>query len=231
MKDKSQELSVNDFVLQALENVCLKPQMIPHGNINELRGGMQCYKLNLRTGLDAAILLSKYDPKLIEESNIHYKIDYAIRGTIKGILTGRMISRTTIKLKGVFRKKVENLSWSIPETEKNSAVINTRDFKDSIPPLPGEIWKNGPHEKVTSMLNNSLELRDNLFNYISVVRGKQNLTIITDRWGESIRIVGGLWVKTADLIPVYINSDYIDIIKEIGEIIIQVRREFGGLTF
>ena len=64
-------------------------------------------------------------------------------------------------------------------------------------------------------------------------KGRSNLkfTIFSDRWGESLRLSGNLWLEPVEMIGIYASKTYLEIVSEIFKHLKKVRRYFGGLTF
>jgi hypothetical protein len=225
---------VVDLVLEALRSLDLEPMLIPHGRTDELRGGLACFELRSGEGVDAAILLSKvaYDKFPIDKSRALHRVDYAVRGTIRGVLSGRVLTRTTLELKGLLRKRLAGLRWEIPLRELGSTSTYLHKVGEGQPPSPGELWEGGPHQKLTERLNGDAKLMGALK---TLVKGRIGspliLSIISDGWGESIRIGGNLWLKTPDLLSVYTSQSYLGMVDRISYHLKGVRRSFGGITF
>ncbi len=215
----------------ALTSLGLNPRPIPHGRIDELRGGIQCFELKEGEGVDAAIVLSKLnvDSFQDDESRVLYKVDYAVRGDLKGVLPRRIISNTKYELKGLLRKRLTGLGWETP-LEDQGSYQRTRD--GGSPPGPGELWEGGPHQTLTERLNRDPELNEALraFTMGDDVT-PSNITVFSDSWGESIRIRGQPWLKAGDLAEIYAAPVYLKIVNRIGQQVKVVRRIFGGLTF
>ena len=219
------------LVHDALTCLGLNTRPIPHGRIDELRGGVQCFELKEGEGVDAAIVLSKLnvDSFRDDESRILYKVDYAVRGDLKGVLPGRIISSTKYELKGLLRKRLTGLRWETP-LEDQGGYQRTRD--GGSPPGPGELWEGGPHQTLTERLNRDPELNEAL-RALTVVDdiAPPNITVFSDSWGESIRIHGQPWLKEGGLAEIYAAPAYLKIVNRIGQHVKVVRRMFGGLTF
>lgn len=225
---------VVNLILDSLTGLGLEPRLIPRGSIDELRGGIRCFDLEAGDGVDSAILLSKLDVELypIEDARTVYKIDYVVRGNIKGVLRGRIISETTPELKGLLRKRLVGLRWKTPKEQKGgSSVYRSRD-KGGSPPGQGELWDGGPHMTLTERLNRDPDLIKSLKTLTSGEGGAPpNLTVFSDGWGESVRIRGHPWLRARDLPAVYTAPSYLWIVSRIGRHVKEVRRRFGGLTF
>lgn len=228
--DNSNKEAANRF-FASLKHLGLNPIQIPNGAINELRGGFQCFELKEGEDVDAAVVLSKLnvDSFQDERPKILYKVDYAVRGDLKGVLPGRIISSTKYEIKGLFRKRLTSLRWKTT-IEDRGGYQRTRD--EGSPPSPGELWEGGPHQTLTERLNRDLELNEALKAFtVSDDVTQLNITIFSDRWGESIRIRGQLWSEAGDLAKIYAAPSFLKIVNRIGQHIKEVRRKFGGLTF
>jgi hypothetical protein len=214
-----------------LTRLGLAPIPIPHGRTDELRGGLQCFELKAGEGVDAAIILSKLnvDPFRVDESRVLYKVDYTVRGDLKGVLRGSILSNTKYELKGLIRKRLTSLRWETPLRDQRG-YEKTRD--GGSPPSPGELWEGGPHQTLTERLNRDIFLNEALraFTLANDVN-PLNITVFSDSWGESIRIRGQPWLKARDLAEIYTAPAYLKIVNHIGQHVKEVRRMFGGLTF
>ncbi len=224
---------VISLVTDALKEAGLEPRPIDRGRTDELRGGLQCLDL-AGDGLDAAVLKSGGDINRLfsTEHRFSYMVDYAVRGTIRGVLPGRIVSRTVLELQGLLRKRLAGMRWEVPQEEQADTGSFVRTRAESVPPGPGELWEGGPHQTLTERLNGDDGLRDSLLSFLGRP-GKDplNLTVASDAWGESIRISGDRWLGPKDLLTTYASPSYIDIAARIGLHIKDVRRNFGGLTF
>jgi hypothetical protein len=219
------------LIHDALIFLGLNPRLIPHGRIDELRAGVQCFELKEGEGVDAAIVLSKLnvDSFQDDESRILYKVDYAVRGDLKGVLPGRIISSTKYELKGLLKKRLTGLRWETP-LEDQGGYQRTRD--GGSPPGPGELWEGGPHQTLTERLNRDPELNKVLRAFtVGDDVTPPNIAVFSDSWGESIRIRGQPWLKAGDLAETYAAPAYLKIVNRIGQHVKGVRRLFGGLTF
>ena len=223
-----------NLVLDALRDLRLEPGLIDHGRVDELRGGIQCYELKAAKVVDAAVLYTKASLGAIysDELKHTYRVDYALRGTIRGVLPARILSRTAMEMRGVLRKRLVGLKWEAPPVDRRGAKGYSRLGAGGLPPAPGEIWEGGPHQELTERLNGDAEIIEALK---ILPKGKDGeplaLSIYSDRWGESIRIRGDLWVEASELPSVYVSPAYLVIINRIGGHVKEVRRSFGGLTF
>lgn len=234
MSDATSNGDVVNIVFTSLRNLELEPKPIPHGRIDELRGGLRCFDLKARETIDSAILISKIDYASydMKASRALYRIDYAVRGSIKGVLPGRIITMTTLKLEGFLRKRLVDLRWEVAPDDRGAANVYHGLGAEGLPPSLGELWEGGPHQKLTEKLNEDAELMRKLRNLVMVGGGTPwTHSIISDRWGESIRICGSLWLKTRELPSIYITPIYLSIVDRIGRHLREVRRSFGGLTF
>jgi len=228
------EGGVVDLILKALRDLNLEPRVIPRGRIDELRGGSSCFDLKPGETIDAAILLGKqsYAASRMGESEAKYRIDYAVRGTIGGVLPRRVLTRTTPELKGLLRRRVVGLRWEIPLEDRGEGRRFPYLRSGGRTPGPGELWEEGPHQKLTEKLNGDAELMESLMNFVEGGKGDPLIiSVFSDGWGASIRISGNLWLRTHELLAVYTSPAYLGIAERIGGHIKEVRRSFGGLAF
>ncbi len=154
-----------------------------------------------------------------------------MRGNIKGILQRRKITETKLDLKGLFKKKIGDIEWIVP-AEKIAEIYRYTMKSEGISPKPGEVWINGPHQTLADKLNKDRDLRIKIIEYLKE-KGRSNLkfTIFSDRWGESLRLSGNLWLEPVEMIGTYASKTYLQIVSEIFKHLKEVRRFFGGLTF
>jgi hypothetical protein len=174
-----------------------------------------------------------YDTYQLDNSKSLYKVDYAVRGNIKGVLPRRALAWTSYELEGALKKRVKGIIWMMPLslpgnlTEKHIHLPN-----GSMPPSPGELWKEGPHQKMIELLNDDAELTGSIREAMSSRKGPPIiLSVLSDSWGESIRISGNLLFKIHELVAEYLSKNYFMIVNRIGQHIREVRKDFGGLTF
>lgn len=220
-----------DIVLEALRGLELEPRLVPHGRIDELRGGLACFDLKRGEGVDAAVLLArKFQGLFVGESRALYRLDYAVRGTVRGVLQGRIISRLVHETRGLLRRRPEGLRWEVPPEEAREAQGYIRIAYDGLPPGPGEVWNGGPHQRLTKALNGDADLMG-LLTAFGGGEKSLNLSLASDRWGQSMRICGSLWVKTDELNQTYASPEYLRIVNKIAGHVKEVRRALGGLTF
>jgi len=234
--NKRKRGTVVDLLVDALARLELEPRIVPPGRVEWLRGGLSCIELEARKGVDAAILLSQkqYGAAYLSDLQALYRVDYAVRGNIKGILPGRIISKTSLKTRGLVKKRMEELRWEIPPADlgADASRIDYQTEIEGLPPGPGEVWEGGPHQKLTELLNNDTDLMESLKGFGERRKGFfLSLSIVSDRGAESIRIRCNLWLKSQELLATYANPDYLGIVNRIGGHIKEARREFGGLAF
>jgi len=215
-------MDVLDDALEALRRLGVNPRVIPHGRIDELRGGI-CIELESGS-LDAAVLLSRVDYSI--RAGGLYKVDYAIRGTIRDVLPGRLMAETKRRTRGLLRRRVEAVEWIVPRGRGEEPTLRG----EPAPPSEGELWEGCPHIRLTTLLNGDGELLNAVKSFLEA-HPNLKLSIFTDRWGESIRIGGSLWLRGEELLRCYLSPEYLRIAERIGLHIREVRREFGGLTF
>jgi len=249
-----------DILFDGLASLGLEPRLISPGRVEWLRGGLSCIELEARKGVDVAILLSNShyaagysgapqkatspggslgwlltpEADYLGDTQTLYRVDYTVRGNIKGILPNRIISKTALKTRGLVKRRIEELMWEVPAADRGgeSSRIGYQGEIEGQPPGPGEVWEGGPHQKLAELLNHDAEVIDSLKGFGE--RGKGfflSLSIVSDRWGESIRISCNLWIKPQELLATYASPSYLGIVNRIGGHIKEVRREFGGLAF
>jgi hypothetical protein len=225
-REENKNNLVSDLVNDALASLDLEPILIPSGRIDCLRGGLSCFELN-NEDIDAAILLKQSRSKL-------FKVDYAVRGNIQGVLPGRIVSETELKLKGVLRKKLEEFAWISPLIDEKVDEFRRKIAMSSggVAPGPGELWEEGPHRRLSSLLNGDVDLKESYVMFIERKRGRfLSLSVWSDRWGESLRVSGDLWLEAEELEATYANEDYIYLVSIICRHVKKLRRDFGGIAF
>jgi hypothetical protein len=215
-------------VLETFQSLGLKPRRIPSGRIEELRGGITSIALEPKGNVDAAIILSRIQ---YQSSDLVYKLDYAVRGNIKGILPARILAVTDPKLKGMIKKTVSEVKWALPQTSKGTYPSRGMSGDTVTPPGPGELCEEGPHQKLVDALNQDVELEGVLRKLIGERSVLLSPWVITDPWGESLRITADYWVKPGELQAVYVTALYATMVERIGRHIKEVRRAFGGVAF
>jgi hypothetical protein len=223
-----------NLVIEALKKLELEPEVIPHGRIDELRGGISCINLKSGKDLDAAILLSKFkhNRSPLARSRTLLRVDYAIRGTIKGVLSGRTLSRTILETEGYLRKNLVGVKWETPMYDPKKDPRNMGVRTEGQAPEQGELWEGGPHQTLAERLNNDRKLMDSIETFMkSKIGSSVCLSVSSDERGESIRIRGGIWVRTDILLKLYTTPRYLKIASTIGQHIKELRKSFGGLSF
>lgn len=219
-----------ELVQEALLRLGLEPSLIPHGRMDELRGGVSSFDLKAGGGIDAAVLLSRWNYLSFrtEEGKNLFRVDYAVRGSIRGVLSGRILARTSAKTRGLLRREIIDLGWEVPREVRGEA-LNAADEATS--PGPGELWDGCPHQALAESLNGDDELMASIKSIIQERKGSLTIKVFSDRWGESIRIGGSLWLDAQALQALYLGPAYIRAADRIGMHIKEVRRRFGGLAF
>ncbi|MFB0543707.1 MAG: hypothetical protein ACETVR_02890 [Candidatus Bathyarchaeia archaeon] len=217
-----------DLLFKTLEELKLEPRLISPRRVDGLRGGITCFELGAGKSVDAAVLRVR---TLIREPL--FKVDYAVRGNIRGILPDRIVSKMALRLEGLFRKRVLELRWVIPPPSHiGSSYGGFGVGIEGLPPGPGEVWEGSPHEKLNERINQDADLNESLRGFMERKRGSFLLLSITsDRWGESIRISGDLWLKPEELVSTYATPTYLWIVDRISRHIKEVRKVFGGIAF
>lgn len=235
----------------------LEPKVIPRGSVRELLGGLACMDLDKGENIESALLLargrapdpeSKYilnleagvniDSALLlaggnmeeAEQRLLCRIDYAVRGDIRGIRPWRRIISLRAVREGLFRKKIKDHAWAVPREQdsRHSHALTV----DGALPGPGEVWEGGPHQVLAGLLNGDEGLMDSV-KALAVRHGIVNplLNVFSDRWGESIRVSSGIWVKADDLTAVHASGLYLEAVNLVCGHLRETRRRFGGLTF
>jgi hypothetical protein len=221
------------ILLNSLERLNLEPRPIPYGRMDSLRGGASCLELSGRN-VEVAILLTmaRLQSQYGRDARALFKIDYASRGNIKGILPGRIVSKTVISLKGLLRKRIEGLNWETPYSRDEDSKSIDVWYNEGRPPGPGELWEGGPHNKLTDLLNWDGELMDSLQDFTNRGGGRFLLLhVSSDRWGESMRVGGSIWLRSKELMTTYVSPVYIEIVERILGHVKDVRESFGGLAY
>jgi hypothetical protein len=227
IKEKGKYRNIESALLKAFQGLSLEPKLIPSGRIEAIRGGLSTFEFQHENEVDTAVLLKKFGDRTFLESR--YKIDYALRGNIKGILPGRIVTMVSPIMKGRLKKRILSVNWKIPPPHKD-AKKNIRKVKIR-PPGPGEIWKESPYQRITDSLNQDVELNESLRNFLDKKGPLMSPSIISDRWGETIRIRTNFWVKSQEILPIYATHEYLGLMNHIARHIKEVRRIFGGITF
>ena len=209
------------------ESLGLEPHVVPQGNISHLRGCFLC--IDLKAGnIDSALILNKLS--FVEDPKYLYRVDYAVRGTISGIPGQREIVYTKPDLEGFLRKRIRGVTWNVPD-EQVSDQLGSNVFRGS-PPMPGEVWDEGPHRYLTQHLNSDQPLIEQI---TTLTQGLGEpylqLTLSSDPWGESIRLGGSLWMNWDQAAQVYCSPAYIRMSDRVLGHIRETRSRFGGLTF
>lgn len=221
---------VVNHLIQVLTELYMEPQPVQRGAIRELRGGVVCIDLKGSNDIDSLVLLSKIN-SLWDYAEYRYRIDYALRGGIRGILAGREIARVKSKLVGFLRKSIQDVEWAVPK-ERGGEKARYATRIEGIPLKPGEIWENGPHQTLTLWLNKDEELRRAILNLLREEKDKRiRFEIFSDGWRESIRLTGGVWLEHPDVLESYTSEDYLFVASRVFSIIKEVRRRFGGIAF
>ena len=57
------------------------------------------------------------------------------------------------------------------------------------------------------------------------------LHVISDRWGESMRVGGSIWLRSEELQTTYVSPVYIEIVERILGHVKDLREDFGGLAY
>ena len=218
-------IEVVSEVYNFFKELGLDPEKIPEKSFQELRGGVKSYNFSNGNNIDAGVLVSKFELGDEKDFKRMYKIQYALRGTVKGIEKSKVIALTSYKLSGFLNKRVEGIEWFTP---KNLFEYNLRQVE---PPTIGEAWSGSPYVRIIERLNLNTDLNEEIVKFLNKKRKPEmKLLIHSDNWGESIRLNSTLWLPRQEIKKVYADPQYIEIIQEIINHVKKVRKEFGGLT-
>lgn len=218
-------------VMKSLTIHGLDPQQIQRGDVSELRGGIAC--LNLKgNNVDAAVIHANINTSSYLTNNVKtvFRVDYAVRGNIREVLPGRILSKTDTMSKGVLNKQITNLKWFVPKKSDNQPRAGESIF-EAVTPNNGELWENGPHQSLTELLNSDNDLTRSLLDFLRRTRQTQPFTVSSDLWNESIRINNYSWLPASELLTFYASKKYLEIVELVSLHVKTVRRNFGGLTF
>jgi hypothetical protein len=247
---------LEDEAMRLLESRGLKPRAVPKGSVRELLGGLACMDLEEGDNIDSALLmvrgrLSKPEPQFIlnlDSGGVHVdaamllargdalepgllcRIDYAVRGDLQGLQPGRRIASLSATWEGLLRKKLKDHRWVVPREQESKPYYSLG--ADGAPPGPGEVWEGGPHQVLAGLLNGDDELMERVRG-LAARHGDVNplLEVFSDRWGESLRVSGGLWVRPHELATVHASEQYLEAVDSVCGHLRETRRRFGGLTF
>jgi len=233
MTPTASNAEVVNLVLSTLGEQGLQPEVIPRGSVNELKGGSHCIALKPGLELDASIILSRtiYDQPDLSEFRSKYRISYAVRGTIRGVLPNRILSKVTFGRKGFFRKMSTCTGWEVPAEERGASMLRVGSGFEGLPPSRGELWEGGPHQTLTGRLNGDVDLGVVLMELAGALEAPFAVSVVSDAWGESLRVSGDAWLDARNLPSTYLAPGYVGSATRIARHIREVRRTFGGLTF
>ena len=233
MTPTASNAEVVNLVLSALGEQGLQPEVIPRGSVNELKGGSHCIALKPGLELDAAIILSRtiFDQPDLSEFRSRYRISYAVRGTIRRVLPNRVLSRVTFGRKGFFVKTPTCTGWEVPAEDRGASMLRFGSGFEGLSPSRGELWEGGPHQTLTGRLNGDVYLGAALMELARALEAPFTVSVVSDSWGESLRICGDTWLDARNLPSAYLAPGYIGSATRIARHIMEVRRTFGGLTF
>jgi hypothetical protein len=247
---------LRDEAMRLLESRGLKPRTVPRGSVRELLGGLACIDFEEGGNIDSALLmargrLSKPETPFIlnlDSAGVHVdatiflargdalkqgllcRIDYAVRGDLQGVQPGRKIVSLSATWEGLLRKRLKDHRWVVPREQESKPSYSLG--ADGAPPGPGEVWEGGPHQVLAGLLNGDDELME-MVGGLSARHGDMNplLNVFSDRWGESLRVSGGLWVRAHELATVHASEQYLKTVDRVFGHLRETRRRFGGLTF
>ena len=231
------EPDVPDLVKQLLEGLGLSPDQMPPSHVNSLRGGQAFFNL-VDEDLDGVLMLSRSSTEIgsggvrvRDASDRLYRLDYAVRGNIRGVLPRRIIAAPFPVVRGMLRKSVDSIVWQTPREGTPSVYQSSGAFDDEQPPGPGEVFGGSPYEVIAVALNGDPELKNKLIGLATRKGSSLIPRIVTDRWGDSIRLQACRWTTLGGLPLTYAARDYVDIVASIAKHVREVRRVFGGVSF
>jgi hypothetical protein len=248
---------LRDAAMRLLGSHGLEPRAVPRGSVRELLGVLACmdldeggnidsallrvrgrasdpdakYILNLEAGvnIDSTMLLAGIDTEGAEQ-RLLCRIDYAVRGNIQGIQPGRRITSLRAVREGLLRRRVKDYTWVVPREQDGQPGYPLGS--DGAPPGPGEVWDGGPHQVLVGLLNGDEGLMDGVRALAARLGDVDPLfSVFSDRWGESLRVSGGLWVRADELAAIHVSGQYLKAVEGVCGHLRETRRRFGGLTF
>lgn len=220
---------LKEETMRLLRSQGYEPRVVPQGSVRQLRGGLACIDLTDGGNVDSAVLMVRGS---FDELKPRFlcRVDYAVRGNIKDIPAGRRITNVELTWGGFIRKRLKALRWVVP-LERESRTYHTLSV-DGAPPGPGEVWDGGPHHVLTGLLNGDGELMEGIRGFATRLgEVRKAFNVFSDGWGESLRVSGGVWVKTEDVSKFYANPTYLEIVDGVLGHVRETRRRFGGLAF
>jgi len=247
---------LEDEAMRLLESRGLNPREVSKGSVRELLGGLACMDLEEGGNIDSALLiargrLSEPEPQFslnLDSRGVHVdatmllargdtpepgllcRIDYAVRGDLQGVQPGRMITRLSATWEGLLRKRLKDHGWVVPREQESKPGYSLG--ADGAPPGPGEVWEGGPHQVLVGLLNGDEELMDGVRTLATRLGDVDPLfNVFSDRWGESLRVSGGPWVRAEELAAVHASEQYLEAVDRVFGHLRETRRRFGGLTF
>lgn len=224
---------LSELFLRHLTDLGFEPVHLPSGTIGSLRGG-RCFDLKAGGDIDTVVVLSKTGLGGVssDRKRVEYRVEFALRGTVKGFLSNRVLALTVPHFEGLVRRRLTSFRWEIPLREDGAAERFSLKRVRGRPLGPGEVWEGGPHQALIERLRGDEELTKEISNLLKAYReSPPTLFIVTDRWGESLRISSGVWLSEVDLTSLYFNPSHLSIVQCMCSHMRNVRREFGGLTF
>jgi hypothetical protein len=227
--EEGQVKELKDEAIRLLASHGYKPKVVPQGSVRQLRGGYACIDLEEGGNIDSAVLMARGNAEELE-LRLLCRIDYAVRGNIHGIPAGRRIANVHVTREGFLRKRFKVLSW-VAARERESQPYYTLSAEGA-PPSPGEVWEGGPHQVLTGLLNGDAELLNGIKELVTRLGDtRMAFNVLSDGWGESLRVSGGVWVNAEGLSTVYASPRYLKIVDGVFGHLRETRRRFGGLTF
>jgi hypothetical protein len=227
--DEGRVKELIEEAMRLLESHGYKPRVVPQGSVRQLRGGSACIDLEEGGNIDSAVLMARGNLEELEPRFL-CRIDYAVRGNIQGIPAGRRIADVHVTREGFLRKRFKALSWVVPHERESQPYYALS--AEGAPPSPGEVWEGGPHQVLTGLLNGDAELLNGVKEHVTRLGDAgMAFNVFSDRWGESLRVSGGVWVKVKELSTAYASARYLKIVDGVFGHLRETRRRFGGLTF
>jgi len=212
-------------VIKTYKSKMIDPVLIPRGAVRHLRGCLWCLDLEGIKYVDSVTISSQRGSRELDSDPV-YNFEYAVRGTINEVPSGRLVVKTESSWKGFIRRKLRTVSWIIPES---SDISGFKRYGQS--PKPGELYDSGPNKMLVDLLNTDTSLIEDLKYFLEGLGDLTSLVVYSDRWDESLRLAIDIWYNEERSREVFISSTYIDISSRVLEYVHEVRQHFGGLTF
>jgi hypothetical protein len=212
-------------VIKTYRSQGIVTELIPRGAVKHLRGCLWCMDLEGIKHIDSVTISSQRGSRELDSDPV-YNFEYALRGTINEVPTGRLIVKTESSWKGFIRRELKTVSWAVPES---SDISGFKRYGES--PKPGELYEGGPNKLLVDLLNTDISLLEDLQCFLEGLGDLTSLVVYSDRWGESLRLAIGTWFNEDKSREVFISPSYIDISSSVFGYVQEVRQRLGGITF